>query len=91
MKNNKSKTVALVILIVAVIGLSIAFAVLSSNLTISGNAYLDPVKWKIYFDDLKSNSPEGKAVIEKYPVINTNDKTKIEDMEVTLNIPSKIE
>lgn len=87
MKNNKSKTVALVILIVTVIGLSIAFAVLSSNLTISENAYLDPVKWKIYFDDLKSNSPEGKAVIEKYPVINTNDKTKIEDMEVTLNIP----
>ena len=40
MRDNKPKTVALVTLVVAVIGLTVAFASLSSKLNISGSAKL---------------------------------------------------
>ena len=87
MRNNKPKTVALVVLIVAVIGLTVAFAVLSSNLTISGNAKLEPVNWNIYFDNIANIKAERKASIKSNPIIDTNDKRKISGMFVTLTEP----
>ena len=84
MRNNKPKTVALVVLIVAVIGLTVAFASLSSNLTISGNAKLDPINWSIYFDNISGVDLSGEAAIDNNPEIYSNDKTKITNFNVTL-------
>ena len=84
MKDNKSSKVALVALIVAIVGLTVAFAALSSNLTISGNAKLDPINWNIYFDNISGVDLSGEAAIDNNPEIDSNDKTKITNFNVTL-------
>lgn len=87
MRDSKQKGVSLVVLIVAVIGLTLAFAALSSNLTISGNAKLDPINWDIYFDNIANIKAERKASITSVPIIDTNDKRKINGMSVVLTEP----
>ena len=87
MRNSKQKRAALVTLIVAIVGLTVAFSALSSNLTISGNAKLDPINWDIYFDNIANIKKEGKASIESVPVIDTSDRRKINGMSVILVEP----
>ena len=87
MRDNKPKKIALITLIVAIVGLTIAFAALSSNLTISGNAKLDPINWDIYFDNISGVDLSGEAAIVDNPEIDSNDKTKITNFNVTLNKP----
>ena len=92
MRNSKIKIVALVTLIVAVIGLTVAFAILSSNLNISGSAYVDPVKWGIYFDELSDGVTYNKATLDantKAEIMTDSNgaKTKIGNMNVNLSIP----
>lgn len=48
-KNRKIKTLSLVALIVAVLGLGVAFAALSSQLTINGSAKAQAGSWNIHF------------------------------------------
>ena len=84
MRDNKSSKVALVALIVAIVGLTVAFAALSSNLTINGNAKLDPINWNIYFDNISGVDLSGEAAIVNNPEIDSNDKTKITNFNVTL-------
>ena len=48
-RNRKIKTLSLVALIVAVLGLGIAFAALSSKLTINGSAKAQAGSWNIHF------------------------------------------
>ena len=87
MRDNKPKKIALITLVVAVIGLTVAFAALSNNLTISGNAKLDPINWNIYFDNISGVDLSGEAAIVDNPEIDSNNKTKITNFNVTLNKP----
>ena len=87
MRYNKPRTVALILLVVSIITLSIAFAMLSNKLTISGNAKLDPINWSIYFDNISGVDLSGEAAIVDNPEIDSNDKTKITNFNVTLNKP----
>ena len=48
-RNRKIKTLSLVALIVAVLGLGVAFAALSSQLTINGSAKAQAGSWNIHF------------------------------------------
>lgn len=48
-RNRKIKTLSLVALIVAVLGLGVAFAALSSKLTINGRAKAQAGSWNIHF------------------------------------------
>ena len=87
MRDNKPRTVALILLVVSIITLSIAFAMLSNKLTISGNAKLDPINWGIYFDNISGVDLSGEAAIVNNPEIDSNNKTKITNFNVTLNKP----
>ncbi len=87
MRDNKPRTVALILLVVSIITLSIAFAMLSNKLTISGNAKLDPINWSIYFDNISGVDLSGDAAIVNNPEIDSNNKTKITNFNVTLNKP----
>ena len=87
MRDNKPRTVALILLVVSIITLSIAFAMLSNKLTISGNAKLDPINWSIYFDNISGVDLSGDAAIVNNPEIDSNDKTKITNFNVTLKKP----
>lgn len=92
MRNSGTKKIALVTLVVAIVGLTVAFAMLSSNLNISGSAYVDPVKWGIYFDNLSTGKTFGSAILDentKAEIMTDNNgaRTKIGNMNVILKIP----
>lgn len=70
-KTRKIKILSLVTLIIAVLGLTVAFAALSQNLTINGTANFNTASWDIHFANIETNTV-GKATINGVPVINGN-------------------
>lgn len=73
------------LLVVLIVTLSIAFASLSSKINISVSAKLDPINWNIYFDNISGVDLSGEATIVNNPEIDSNNKTKITNFNVTLN------
>ncbi len=84
-KERKIKVLSLVALVVAVLGLTVAFAALSQTLTINGTANVDAASWDVHFENLTSNVA-GDAKITKMPTLSNNN-TYIGDFEVTLTKP----
>lgn len=76
-RERRIKTLSLVALIIAIVGLTIAFAALSTTLRINGAATLDAAKWGIKFENLSDGETTGDASI--------NDTAIIEDDLVTIN------
>ena len=89
-KQRNVRIIAMALLIVSLITLSIAFAMLSRKLNIKGEAKIDPIKWGIYF---ASDREDGTLVatpaenVNKQPKINSDEPTKIEDLDITLYKP----
>jgi len=82
-KERKIKTLSLVALIVAVLGLTVAFAALSQTLTINGSASVNAAEWDIHFENInKISSYEGSFNSE--PVLNG---TSISNLNVTITKP----
>ena len=52
-KTRKIKIISLCALLVAVLGLTVAFAALSQTLTINGSAAVDAASWDIHFEKLE--------------------------------------
>lgn len=88
MKEKKTwVTMTVVIAVVAVVAfVSIAYAALSQQLDINGNATVTTSSWKIKFSNLGTIKKTGDAKEITAPTINTND-TKIGDYAVTLTTP----
>ena len=84
-KERRIKSLSVVALIVAVLGLTVAFAALSQTLTINGSAKLDASKWGLKFDNLVLVSDD--KYIEGTANIKTEDNTVIENMNVRLTTP----
>ena len=84
-KQRGIRTLSIVALFVAVIGLSVAFAAMSRTLQINGTATMDTAKWDIHFKDLTPVVKTGAAVEETAPTINTED-TVIGDYKVTYKV-----
>ena len=85
-KERKIKTLSLVALIVAILGLTVAFAALSQTLTINGTANVNTATWDIHFENLNSVYLNG-AQINKEPVLN---QTVISNIDVTLTKPNDV-
>ena len=83
-KERRIKTLSLVALIVAVLGLTIAFAALSQTLTINGTASINSATWDIHFENLARNT-NGDATINGEPTLNA---TTISGINVTLTKPN---
>ena len=83
-KERKIKTLSLVALIVAVLGLTIAFAALSQTLTINGTASVDAAKWDIHFENLSEPVITGDAFEIMSP---TMEGTSISNINVSLTKP----
>ncbi len=90
-KGRKTKAVAIVALIVAVLGLTVAFAALSTTLTINGTAEVNTATWDIHFENLSSAVTTGDATETTAPTIqvgaNSKPNTKIGDFKVQLTKP----
>ena len=86
-RERKFKIVALVAVIIAVIGLSIAFAAMSRTLNINGRGNVDPSNWDIYFTNLSQPTLKGEASVSGTPTLATKGVT-ISNMNVTLKKPN---
>ena len=83
-KERKIKTLSLVALIVAVLGLTVAFAALSQQLTISGTARVNTAEWSIHFANLGEAQITGTAKENATP--NLSD-TSITGLDVSVMKP----
>jgi len=60
-KNRGSVLIIAITLIISIIGLGIAFAAFSQQLTISGSAIIEASNWNIYFTDSNKGSDPGSS------------------------------
>lgn len=71
-KQRKIKVISIIALIVAVLGLTVAFAALSETLTINGTASLDAATWDVHFENISSPTITGDASEVSPPEITDN-------------------
>lgn len=74
-KERKVKVLSVVALIVAVLGLTVAFASLSQTLTINGSATVNTATWDIHFANLSEPTLTGDAAVTTAPTIDTKGTT----------------
>ena len=84
-KQRRIKMLSLSAVLVAVLGLTVAFAALSTTLNIKGSAYLYAAKWGIKFQNLSEPSIVGEASDAKTAKIEKD--VSINDIKVTLSKP----
>lgn len=87
MKENKKTLYSFVALslVLSVIGISVGFAAMSTELNLNGSASVTPATWKIKFNNLSAPTITGSATVENAPVITSD--THIGNYEVQLTKP----
>ncbi len=87
MKDNKKSLYYFVALalVLSIVGISVGFAAMSTELKINGAANVVPATWKIKFDNLSSPSITGGAEVVKAPVVESD--THIGNYSVKLTQP----
>ena len=83
--SEKTRNIILIVLAVCLIGITVAYATLSQNLSISGVANVDKTKWSIYFANVLTPKVEGQATGGK-AVLNS-ESTVLTISEGTLSAP----
>ena len=83
-KERKIRKLTVVALVVAVLGLTIAFAALSQTLTINGTASVDSASWDIHFANLTGPDIEGGAEAQGSPTLNA---TTISGLNMSVTKP----
>ena len=84
-KERKVRVLSIAALLVAVLGLTVAFAALSQTLTINGSAAVNTATWDIHFEKTSGTETEVKgAATFTEPTLSG---TTIENFSVTLTKP----
>ena len=84
-KERRIKVLSIIALIVAVLGLTVAFASLSKTLTINGTASVDAASWDIHFENLKEASYNGAEGVFDEPTL---EGTTIKDIDLVVTKPN---
>ena len=79
---SSNKKVYIVLIIVALIGITIGYAVINTTLNINGKSNISKNTWDVYFDNVIVNAGSVEAV--EIPTVSS--KTTV-DFEVGLNLP----
>ena len=74
-KERKIKVLSIAALLVAVLGLTVAFAALSQTLTINGSATVNTASWDIHFKNLSTPTLTGNAAVTTAPTLDTKGTT----------------
>ena len=61
-KERRVKALSIVALLIAVVGLTVAFAAMSRTLTINGTATMDTARWNIHFANITNNKVHAATV-----------------------------
>ena len=86
-KERRTKALVIVVLLIVFMGLTVAFATLSTTLNINGTAYLDAAKWGIRFENLSSPTRVGKATTTGTAKIEETKAAEITGINVSLMAP----
>ena len=86
-KERRTKALVVVVLLIVFMGLTIAFAALSTTLNINGTAYLDAAKWGIRFENLSSPTKIGSATTTGTAKIEETKAAEITGINVSLMAP----
>ena len=79
---RKNKSIYIVLIIIALIGITIGYAVINTTLNINGKSSISKNTWDVYFDNIVVKEDSVEAV--EIPTIT--DKTTV-NFEVQLNLP----
>ena len=85
-KQRKIKMLSIIALVIAVLGVTIAFAALSGTLRINGSGTMDRADWNIYFDNLSNASTKGKGSVIGTPTLEEHG-AEISNIKVKLKQP----
>lgn len=85
-KERKIRMISLIALLVAIIGLTVAFAAMSRTLTIKGTTTVDAATWDIKYINLSGPTIRGTAKEISAPSISA-DGSKIEGINVSVSKP----
>ena len=87
MKENKKTLYSCVALalVLSVIGISVGFAAMSTELNLNGSASVVPASWKIKFNNLSSPTITGSATVVTAPTITSD--THIGNYDIQLTKP----
>ena len=83
-KQRKIKSIAVVALVVAVLGLTVAFAALSQTLTINGTANVNTATWDVHFANLTGPDITGTGKSNSEPTL---DATTIDNVNMSVTKP----
>lgn len=83
--DRKIKYVVVMALVVAVLGISVAFAAMNQTLNINGVANFNPATWNVKFANLSSPIINGSANVNVAPVLT---ETRIGDFVVNFSQPN---
>ena len=86
-KERRTKALVIVVLLIVFMGLTVAFAALSTTLNINGTAYLDAAKWGIRFENLSSPTKIGSATTTGTAKIEETKSAEITGINVSLSTP----
>ena len=84
-KNNKKKKLTIILLLLVIVGLSVGYALLSTNLNINGTTSINSSNWNVYWDNVQVSS--GSVTATTPATINTAKDTVT--YEITLNTPGE--
>ena len=88
MDNSKVKNVILAVLVVGLVGMTIAYAGLTQQLLITNNQVTVSSKWRVRFADTVNTTPYGTASVETPATITSgSDNTQISGLRATLKKP----
>ena len=84
--NNKLKNVILAVLVVGLVGMTIAYAGLTQQLLITNNQVTVSSKWRVRFNETVTATPYGTASVETQAT-TSNDRATISGLRATLKKP----
>ena len=88
--NEEKKSILLIVLIVILVSMTIAYAALSTTLSIAGTAQVSQTTWDIHFANFENESPATTSLGETNTGVLksvTTNATKIENLKVDLKKP----
>ena len=76
-RNERTRNIILIVLAVCLIGITVAYAILSQNLNIRGVANVNKTSWNIHFTNLLTPKVEGQATGGK-ATLNDNSTIQVQ-------------
>ena len=83
-KERRIKILSIIALIVAILGLTVAFAALSETLTINGTANVEAASWDIHFENLTGPVLEGTGKVNDTAILSG---TTISNVNMSVSKP----